>query len=297
MKILLTGARGFTGRRFAVMARHAGHSVVELTADLTKRGDVLADVSAALSSEASLVAAQPWAVVHLAALSFVGHADELAFYDVNVLGTLNLLAAIEAQHAQVTCVLVASSANVYGNCQHSPIGESQLPAPVNHYATSKLAMEHMARTYAGRLPLILTRPFNYTGPGQAPQFLIPKLVDHFTRRASVVELGNLHVEREYNDVDFVCRSYLYLLEHGKPQGLYNICTGFTYTLEDVIGRLRRLMGHDIEVRVNPAFVRANEIQRLCGDPTRLQEVWQRAGAEWPEAAALDATLARMLAKA
>lgn len=294
MKILLTGARGFTGRRFAVLARQAGHTVVELTSDLTRRDDVLAEVSAALPSE---VAAQPWVVVHLAALSFVGHADELAFYGVNVLGTLNLLGALAAQPAQAACVLVASSANVYGNCQHSPIGESQSPAPVNHYAASKLAMEHMARTYAERLPLVLTRPFNYTGPGQAVQFLIPKLVDHFTRRAPVVELGNLHVEREYNDVDFVCRSYLHLLEHGEPQGLYNICTGMTYTLDDVIARLRRLTGHDIEVRVNPAFVRANEIQRLCGDPTRLQEVWRRAGATWPEAAALDATLARMLAKA
>lgn len=296
MKILLSGAKGFTGQRFAALARQAGHFVVELAADLTRRADVLAEVAVALSSETP-EAVQPWTVVHLAALSFVGHADELAFYNINVLGTLNLLAAIEAQHAQVTCVLVASSANVYGNCQHSPIGESQLPAPVNHYATSKLAMEHMARTYAGRLPLILTRPFNYTGPGQAPQFLIPKLVDHFKRGASVVELGNVHVEREYNDVDFVCNSYLHLLEHGERQELYNICTGITYTLNDVISHLRRLTGHDIEVRVNPAFVRANEIQRLCGDPAQLREVWRRAGAEWPEASALDATLARMLAKA
>ena len=158
-------------------------------------------------------------------------------------------------------------------------------------------MEHLARTYADRLPLVLTRPFNYTGPGQAPQFLIPKLVSNFARRAPVVELGNLHVEREYNDVDFVCRSYLHLLAHGEPLGLYNICTGITYTLDDVIARLRRLVGHNIEVRVSPAFVRANEIQQLCGDPTRLQAVWRTAGDTWPTAASLDATLVRMLAAA
>lgn len=294
MNILLTGANGFTGLHFAELARQAGHAVTALQADLTQPQAVTEAVASAVSA---LPQAQPWVVVHLAALSFVGHADELAFYGVNVLGTMNLLRVLAEQAERPSCVLVAGSANVYGNCPHSPIAESQAPAPVNHYAASKLAMEHLVRTYADRLPLVLTRPFNYTGPGQAPQFLIPKLVNHFTRRASVVELGNLHVEREYNDVDFVCRSYLHLLEHGEPQGLYNICTGFTYTLDDVIGRLRRLTGRDIEVRVNPAFVRANEIQRLCGDPTRLQEVWRRAGAEWPEAAALDATLARMLAKA
>lgn len=294
LNILLTGANGFTGLRFAELAQQAGHAVTALQVDLTQPQAVTDAVAAAV---AALPQAQPWAVVHLAALSFVGHADELEFYGVNVLGTLNLLAAVAGQAVRPSCVLVASSANVYGNCPQSPIAESQAPAPVNHYAASKLAMEHLARTYADRLPLVLTRPFNYTGPGQAPQFLIPKLVGHFVRHAPVVELGNLHVEREYNDVDFVCRSYLHLLVHGAPQRLYNICTGITYTLNDVIARLRRLTTHDIDVRVNPAFVRANEIQRLCGDPARLQAVWRAAGDAWPTAVSLDATLASMLAAA
>ena len=294
MNILLTGAHGFTGLRFAELARQAGHTVTVLQADLTQPQAV---TDAVASAVLALPQAQSWAVVHLAALSFVGHADELAFYGVNVLGTLNLLAALAGQAVRPSCVLVASSANVYGNCPQSPIAESQTPAPVNHYAASKLAMEHLTRTYADQLPLVLTRPFNYTGPGQAPQFLIPKLVSHFVRRAPVVELGNLHVEREYNDVDFVCRSYLHLLAHGQPEELYNICTDITYTLDDVIARLRRLTGHAIEVRINPAFVRANEIQRLCGDPTRLQAVWRTAGDMWPTAASLDATLVRMLAAA
>lgn len=294
MNILLTGANGFTGLRFTELARQAGHDITALQADLTQPQAVADAVALAVSA---LPHAQPWAVVHLAALSFVGHADELAFYGVNVLGTMNLLAALAGQATRPTCVLVASSANVYGNCPQSPIAEWQVPAPVNHYAASKLAMEHLARTYADRLPLVLTRPFNYTGPGQAPQFLIPKLVDHFLRCAPIVELGNLHVEREYNDVDFVCRSYLNLLAHGELDGCYNICTGITYTLDEVIGRLQRLTGHDIEVRVNPAFVRVNEIQRLCGDPARLQTVWRAAGDAWPTVASMDDMLARMLAAA
>lgn len=294
MNILLTGANGFTGLRFTALAQQAGHVVTALQADVTQPQAVADAISSTL---AALPLVQPWAVVHLAALSFVGHADELAFYRVNVLGTLNLLAALVRQSVRPACVLLASSANVYGNCTESPIVESQAPAPINHYAASKVAMEHLARTYADQLPLVLTRPFNYTGPGQAPHFLIPKLVAHFARRAPVVELGNLNVEREYNDVDFVCRSYLHLLEHGQPLGLYNICTGITYTLDDVISRLRRLAGHDVHVNVNPEFVRSNEIQRLCGDPSRLRAVWQAADYAWPTAASLDATLAQMLAAA
>lgn len=296
MNILLTGASGFTGRHFAALAAAAGHVVLPIECDLTRPHDVLAHVEEALGRCAG---PQPlWAVVHLAALSFVGHADELAFYNVNVLGTQNLLAAVAAQPVLPVRVLVASSANVYGNCPHSPIAETQVPAPLNHYAASKLAMEHLARTFADRLPLVLARPFNYTGPGQAPQFLIPKLVQHFAQRAPVVELGNLAVEREYNDVDFVCRSYLHLLAYAEVHGLhnlYNICTGITYSLNDVISRLQNLTGHSVEVCVNPAFVRANEIARLCGDPARLQGIWQRAGEVWPTGAALDTTLARMLA--
>lgn len=293
MRLLVTGVDGFTGVHFTQLAQQAGHAVAPLCADLTQPDAVAAEVSAAVAAQPE----QPWAVVHLAALSFVGHADELAFYGVNVLGTLNLLKAVAAQANAPTRVLIASSANVYGNCEHSPIAESQAPAPVNHYAASKLAMEHLARTYAGRLPLVIARPFNYTGPGQAPQFLIPKLVNHFARRASVIELGNLHVEREYNDVDFVCRSYLHLLQHADAGADYNICTGVTHTLEGVVARLTHLTGHSIQIEVNPAFVRANEIQRLCGDPGRLRSVWDKAGEAWPADDVLDATLSRMLASA
>jgi len=213
--------------------------------------------------------AQPDAVVHLAAISFVGHADESAFYAVNVVGTTNLLAALAALRVRPCSVLLASSANVYGNCDTSPITEAQSPAPVNHYAMSKLAMEHMAWTFLDRLPIVITRPFNYTGPGQAQQFLIPKLVSHFAHKAEQIELGNLHVEREFNDVRMVCKAYLALLEHGVPGQIYNVCSGQPFNLKHVINTLEKLSGHSMAIKVNPAFVRVNEVHRLCGSPEKL----------------------------
>ncbi len=258
-RILLTGAAGFTGRFFQAQAEAAGHTVVPLQADLTDKPAVAAQVAAA----------QPDAVVHLAAISFVGHADDTAFYAVNVVGTMNLLAAVAALPVRPRCVLLASSANIYGNCDASPIAESQPPAPVNHYAMSKLAMEHMALTCADRMPIVITRPFNYTGPGQAAQFLIPKLVSHFARKADRIELGNLHVEREFNDVRMVCDAYLRLLDKGVPGEAYNVCSGQPYTLQHVIRTLEQITGHRMQVQVNPAFVRANEVHRLCGSPGKL----------------------------
>lgn len=262
MRLLLTGADGFTGRHFVAAASAAGHEVLSLQSNLTDKD--------ALKSEVAKVA--PEAVVHLAAISFVGHADARAFYNVNVIGTLNLLDALVALPQPPGSVLLASSANVYGNCEQSPITEAQPPAPVNHYAMSKLAMEHMARTYAHRLPLFFVRPFNYTGPGQDPSFVIPKLVAHFARRADAVELGNLDVEREFNDVRFVCAAYLQLLQKATPGEVYNICTGNPVTLKSVLALLSQITGHQLQVQVNPAFVRANEIHRLCGSPAKLLDV-------------------------
>jgi nucleoside-diphosphate-sugar epimerase len=258
-KILLTGAAGFTGLFFRSAAEAAGHTVLPLQANLTDKAAVAAEVAQM----------QPDAVVHLAAISFVGHADDSAFYAVNVVGTMILLAALAALPVKPRSVLLASSANIYGNCDASPIAESQSPAPVNHYAMSKLAMEHMAMTYLDRLPIVISRPFNYTGPGQAPQFLIPKLVSHFARKAERIELGNLHVEREFNDVRMVCEVYLRLLDKGVPGQAYNVCSGQPYALQHVIATLEQITGHRMDVQVNPAFVRANEVHRLCGSTGKL----------------------------
>lgn len=259
MRLLLTGADGFTGRHMVRGAQEVGYEVHGLQSDLTD--------AAALAQEAAAFA--PTHVVHLAAISAVTHADELAFYRVNVLGTDHLLKALAALPEPPYKVLLASSANVYGNAEQSPITEQQPPAPVNHYAISKLAMEHVALMHAGHLPTVLARPFNYTGVGHDERFALPKLVSHFARNAEHIELGNLDVEREFNDVRMVVQAYLRLLEQGVAGETYNVCTGKPVALQEVIQMLVALTGHQPIITVNPAFVRANEIRRLCGAPAKL----------------------------
>jgi nucleoside-diphosphate-sugar epimerase len=207
---------------------------------------------------------------------------------------MNLLTALTQLAQAPSCVLLASSANVYGNCEASPISEGQPPAPVNHYATSKLAMEHMARTFSNRLSIVITRPFNYTGPGQTLNFVIPKIVAHFKQRATSIELGNLHVEREFNDVEMVCRLYLKLLLYGEAGEIYNVCSGQPYTLQFVLDTLACITGNKMKVAVNPAFVRANEVHRLCGNPLKVQTLLARHGCS-QEDLPLVGTLHRMLA--
>ena len=169
-------------------------------------------------------------------------------------------------------VLVASSANIYGTPNVEVIDEAILPSPVNHYATSKLAMECMVRTMFSKLPIVITRPFNYTGVGQNEQFLIPKIIGHFKRSEKVIELGNLDVSRDFSDVRDVVASYVTLLMSKAESVVVNICSGRATSLREIITKIEALTGYDIEVRVNPVFVRANEIARLRGDDSYLKQL-------------------------
>jgi nucleoside-diphosphate-sugar epimerase len=210
--------------------------------------------------------------VHLAAISFVGHQDPLDFYRVNVIGTLNLLEACDAVGHTPRKLLIASSANVYGNVTSDAIDESFPLTPVNHYAASKAAMETMVRTWFDRLPILIVRPFNYTGRGQAPNFLVPKIVGHFARREPSIELGNIDVARDFSDVRYVASAYAALLDSDVAAETVNVCTGTPYTLRNILSVASELTGHEIEVRINPAFVRQTDVKMLAGSPTKLRSL-------------------------
>ena len=269
--VLLTGAEGFTGRYVADALRQAGYRVLSLVRGVPTQADHFqADLTDAAALRALMLRLQPDDVVHLAALAFVARQEVESFYRVNLFGTLNLLDALVASRSPVRKVIVSSSANVYGNARHSPVAEDTCPAPVNHYAMSKLAMEHMALTRLGRLPIVITRPFNYTGVGQSENFLIPKIVAHFRRREPVIRLGNLEVEREFNDVRMVAQAYLGLLEKAAPGEIVNICSGRGWRLMDIVERLAHISGHHLDIEVDPGLIRANEVRTLVGSPAKLQ---------------------------
>ncbi|MGN7983609.1 NAD-dependent epimerase/dehydratase family protein [Burkholderia sp. 22313] len=271
-RALITGLGGFTGDYLAQSLRAAGYRVFGTThgpdavgpdtyrVDLCDRA-VLANVIAEV---------QPDVVAHLAAVSFVAHGDVDAIYRTNVVGSRNLLEALANLENRPRAVLLASSANIYGNAAVEIIDESVEPNPANDYAVSKLAMEYMARLWCDKLPIVVARPFNYTGVGQSPQFLLPKIVGHFQRGERVIELGNTDVERDFSDVRRVVDAYRRLLERAPAGGVFNVCSGSAVSLKAVIAMMERIAGYAIEVRVNPAFVRANDVRRLQGDDARLQ---------------------------
>jgi nucleoside-diphosphate-sugar epimerase len=253
----------------------AGYRVVGTShhhADPTKFEDEChaCDLTNAKEVGSLMQVVQPDAVAHLAAISFVAHGDVEAVYRTNILGTRNLLQALAGLIKKPEIVLVASSANIYGNTTGGSLDESALPSPANDYAVSKLAMEYMAKLYTEQLPITLVRPFNYTGVGQSDKFLLPKIVSHIRKKAPVIELGNLNVARDFSDVRAVTSYYMKLLQNPQPSGsVFNVCSGKAHTLNDILNLARSISGHEFQVQVNPAFVRANEVKILVGNKDKL----------------------------
>lgn len=272
-RVLITGINGFTGHYLAPILVARGHEVFgtvlssprapnEFACDLTDRGAIRSVIQTV----------QPDYVLHLAAIAFVAHGDTEALYRVNLLGTLHLLDALgEAPHP-IKKLVLASSANIYGNAEVCPTDENVRPAPTSHYGVSKLAMEHAARLWFDRLPIVVVRPFNYTGRGQSTDFLLPKIVSAVKRRVPVLELGNLDIERDFSDVRVVADCYARLLETGFAGEVVNVCSGKGQTLLSAVDHLQAISGYRPRIEVNPAFVRSNEIRRLIGSRTRLESV-------------------------
>lgn len=270
-RILLTGSGGFTGRPLAERLRGDGHAVIGLTRHPGEAGEVAGDLCDAAWVRKVVGEIKPSVVLHLAGITTTLHADIGEVYAINVVGTVNVLAALAELKPAPRLVVVASSATVYAPPNgEAPITEDAPLDPKTHYAASKRAIEDAARLYRDRLPILITRPFNYTGPGQSTTFLVPKIVDHFVRKAPAIELGNLDLHRDISDVERVVEVYARFVAAGQVgSAVVNICSGRTIFLRDILSLLTDISGHRIQVVQVPALMRGNEAPTIRGSAVRL----------------------------
>jgi GDP-6-deoxy-D-talose 4-dehydrogenase len=261
MRVLITGINGFTGRYLKLKLIESGHIVTGLSSNLLELN--------AINKEIEKI--QPEAVVHLAGISFTGHKDYKQYYDVNLIGTRNLLEALSCYSENLKSVLIVSSASIYGDSYQHPINENDKPNPINDYAVSKLALEYVAKLFMNKLPIFIVRPFNYTGLGQSESFLIPKIIKHFNSKKSSIELGNVMIQREFNDVRNVVNVYADLLINAPSGKIFNVCTEKTFSIQDVINKCEKITNHEMEVKVNRIFCRPNDANRLVGNGQYLRK--------------------------
>lgn len=268
-KIFITGINGFTGKHLENYLKDKKLDVYgTVLEDSKSQNHFFCDILSEDSLFEILKKVKPDYIVHLAAISFVAAKNQQNMYNVNIFGTLNLLNAIEKLDYKPKKILIASSAAVYGNIE-GELHELMCPEPVNHYGNSKLVMENMTKSYFNTQNVIIARPFNYTGIGQESHFLIPKIISHYKEQKEEIQLGNINVFREFNDVNFVIKSYSELLFSKVKSEIVNVCTGNELSINNILDSASKIAGYNIKVSVNPEFVRKNEVKILKGSTKKM----------------------------
>ena len=287
MRVLVTGVAGFVGPWLARELAAGGHevhgfarpedrSVPDLPAAVTvHRGDVtdrpaLTRLLRELSVEG---------VIHLAAIASLPAADRdpESAYRVNVIGTVSLLAAVR-DAVPAARVLVVGSADAYGAVRPTelPVTEDTPFRPMSVYGATKAAADiaatQWARTYG--LHVMCARPFNHTGPGQAPTYVCAALAEQIAciergEQEPVLKVGNADPVRDFSDVRDVVAGYGALLAHGRPGEAYNLCSGEGVSIAEVIALLRTHARLPLRVWSDPARRRPVDVERLVGSHAKI----------------------------
>ncbi len=277
-RILVTGIGGFTGRYLTEKLLENGHEPIGICARMGESVPSsvevhVGDLRDLRRLDQIITDSRPDRIIHLAAVSFVAHGHVEDFYLNNIVATRNLLDSVSRCRPDIGHIILASSANVYGNSRAGQMDESTSPDPVNDYGISKLAMEHVAGMFSRQLPITIARPFNYTGVGQSTSMLIPKIVEHVKNRSEHIELGNIDVARDFSDVRFVADVYARMADCPATIGqTLNICSGTLHSLREILAMASEIAGHEPQIRINPDLIRAMEVTALWGSKARLEAI-------------------------
>jgi len=293
-RVLVTGAAGFVG----------GHLLPVLRMAFPGAGlhATPFDVTDAEAVDAAVDAVRPDAVVHLAAIAAIPAArlDPGRAWQVNLKGTLNVARAV--LHRTPGCTLLfASSADLYGASFRTgqPLDEGALPAPLNTYAATKAAADLALGAMAAEgLRVVRVRPFNHTGPGQAPGFVVAAFAEQVARIAAglqppVLRVGALDPMRDFLDVRDVCAAYALCLARADalaPGTVLNLASGRPRRVGDVLAALMHAAGVQAEVVADPGRLRPTDIPIAAGDAALARRLLG-----WAPAIPWEQTIADVLA--
>jgi len=304
MKCLITGCEGFIGSHLADLL---------VAKDLEVHGMVYADTAniehlrghiAILEGdlrdrervEAIIGQTTPDTVFHLAAQSFptVSWESPEETLETNVLGTFYLLEALREAGLAPT-VLVVGSSGVYGPGAEAemPLEEGEEFRPASVYAVSKVAEEMLGYYYwrVYGMKVIRVRPFNMTGPRKtfdACSDFARGIAEVEKGLRQVLEVGNLEAARDIIDGRDAAKALWLLAERGLPGDVYNLCSGRSYGIRDVLQRLMTLSGDKIQYRVVREKMRPYDEPLYVGDNSKLRALG------WEPGIPLETTLADML---
>jgi GDP-4-dehydro-6-deoxy-D-mannose reductase len=258
---------------------------------------VRADLLDPAATRAAVRRAAPEVVYHLAALAHVGRSwkEPAVTLAQNTSAALNLLEALRREAPGARLVAVGSG-ELYGPPERLPVDERAPLRPQNPYAVSKAATDLLAGFYgdAHGLHVVRARAFNHAGPGQQPTYAIAS----FARQVAEGRLagnepirvtsGNPEARRDFTDVRDVVRAYRLLA--GAPAGIYNVCSGRSASIAELVEMLGRTAAVPVEHVVDPHLVRAHETMDIHGSHAALTDA-----TGWQPEIALERTLADTVA--
>jgi GDP-4-dehydro-6-deoxy-D-mannose reductase len=284
MRVLVTGANGFVGRHLVRHLADCGDAVLGIDLEgcsydpsvISKDGEiggtVALDILDAEKCGRLISEFKPEAIYHLAGIAFVPEAENN--FDqtllVNVGGTNNIIRPCHLLQLSTTFVYI-SSAEVYGRVSPGdlPLDESVKVKPANNYSLSKFMGELLIHRYDqfGFVKSVILRPFNHIGAGQNNRFVVSSFAYQLSRIARgqsppVIKVGNLEVERDFSDVRDVVKGYRRAALSGS--GVYNLCSGRSYSIQLILDLLIEISGLDVEVTKDSSRVRTAEMPKLYG---------------------------------
>lgn len=280
---MITGCSGFLAPYLAsTLQRQGRNSIFGITEETDFVSDDFrvfhVDIRDRVPVRQIVANIKPDIIFHLAAISNVGFSwkHQKLTYEVNFIGSLNLLEAVEAFCPQ-SRVLLMSSAEIYGS--HSEIlREDTPPGARNPYSLSKYAMELMGDLLVEKkhVNIVKIRCFNFTGPGQGPQFVCSDFASQIAaiekgRREPVMWVGNLTAARDFSDVRDIARYLSVIARQGEQGGVYNLCSGSSHSIRQILDILLGYSASCIEVKTDPKKFRPVDIPVLAGDNSRIRK--------------------------
>lgn len=291
MKVLITGITGFAGSHLAdyILAHHPDVNVFGIVRWRSRMENVLhlrdkielveADLKDIVSLQSCLAHVKPDRIFHLAAQSFVPTSWKCPAetFAINAIGQVNLFEAVLSLKLTPR-IQVAGSSEEYGrvNPDEIPMKETNPLRPLSPYAVSKVAQDLLGYQYykSYGLRVVRTRGFNHTGPRRGDVFVTSSFAKQIAeieknRREPVIYVGNLDAKRDFSDVRDIVRAYWLCLEKGEDGEVYNIGSGVSRTMREVLDTLLSLSRVNVRVEVDPKRLRPSDVPILLSDSSKF----------------------------
>jgi nucleoside-diphosphate-sugar epimerase len=292
--LFVTGAEGFTGKHLVEYLRRRSYEVIggvrnrarKLAFERQYGRALVCDVSDAINVARAIASVKPDGIIHLAGTSrpHAANAEPLTAYQSIVTGWANMLDAVRRVVPRAR-LLLASACEVYGRAagDERPLTEDTAPAPVNTFGSLKVTAESIARTFFlnYHTNITIVRPFHYLGAGQSDDFFFGSVAKRLAEwdpaaHDGRLQLPDLDFRRDLLHVSDVVEAYAYLLEEGRPNEVYNICSGRTWTVREIVELIVQAANRNVAVSELPADGDDGQIPWLCGDNSKISSEfgWQ-----------------------